>query len=164
MAIGFKNPTNWDFDISTNNIIAGYSPNQSLVQWKFSWTKWNPNSHIIVRGEKINGISKSHISQEHINELDKYIKEKELDCSYIMDTSHDNSCQDRTKQPDVLNRILKLKTNNIVWYMTESYLYDGKQKVTGSNLENVKHGLSLTDWCIGRDKTEILINELYNNI
>jgi 3-deoxy-D-arabino-heptulosonate 7-phosphate (DAHP) synthase len=29
--------------------------------------------------------------------------------------------------------------------MTESYLYDGKQKVTGSNLENVKHGLSLTD-------------------
>ncbi|NCP77523.1 hypothetical protein GW830_05400 [bacterium] len=44
--------------------------------------------------------------------------------------------------------------------MVESYLFDGRQDWS----ENVQKGLSLTDACIGKEKTEELIMKLYENI
>lgn len=164
MAVGFKNPTSGDFDIATNNVIAASKPNQFLVQGEFGRTDGNSNAHIVIRWQKNDWISKSHISQETIDKVDKYIQDKNLNCMYVIDTSHDNSNQDRTKQETVLKDIMKLKTDNIAGYMTESYLFDGKQNISDSKGINIKHWLSLTDWCIGREKTESLILDLYNNL
>ena len=165
--VWFKNPTSGDFDIATNNIIAASNSNQSLIQWKFWITNWNPYSHIVIRWQKNDWISKSHIFQTSINKIDKYLKNKKLKSMYIIDTNHDNSNQDWRKQNEIMKKIMKLKTNNITWYMTESYLFDWNQKISIKEIEKwkiIKHGLSLTDWCIWWRKTKSLIEELYSEL
>ena len=83
---------------------------------------------------------------------------------YVIDTSHDNSGQNWSNQQGVLDRILQLKTKNIAGYMTESYLTDGNQKASETDTSAIQHGCSLTDGCLGREKTEKFVMGLYDSL
>ena len=52
---------------------------------------------------------------------------------------------------------------NIVGVMMESYLYDGKQSDT-IPADQIVHGKSLTDSCLGREKTEQLVVDRHQGL
>lgn len=83
----------------------------------------------------------------------------------IVDTNHSNSGKQYEKQIDISMDVLKSRRRNIQisnmvkGLMIESYLYDGSQKITGGVA-----GKSITDPCLGWDKTERLIYQIADNL
>ena len=77
----------------------------------------------------------------------------------MIDCSHGNSNKDYKKQAgvlaDVVNQIADGNTS-IVGMMLESNLHEGNQKIP-ANLQELKHGVSVTDACIGWEETEKII-------
>ena len=78
-----------------------------------------------------------------------------------MDTNHSNSGKDYSKQPEIAKDVLKSAKSNaeikalLKGFMIESYLEDGCQKPG-----ETAYGKSITDPCLGWDKTEKLVLEL----
>ncbi len=76
----------------------------------------------------------------------------------IIDTNHANSAKKPFAQPRIIQEVLSScrysdRIANIVkGFMVESYIEDGAQKVDGG-----VYGKSVTDACIGWEKTERLI-------
>ena len=79
----------------------------------------------------------------------------------IVDTNHCNSGKRFDEQPRIAKEILHSTRHNPDIYrlvkglMVESYLEDGAQKPEGG-----EYGKSITDPCLGWEKTERLILEL----
>lgn len=162
--VGMKNPTSWDPDISVNNIIAVHSPQQALIWWTIYKTEWNPDAHIVLRWSKFMWESKSNIDQESINKLEEVMRKKWVESKYIIDLNHDNSWGDWLMQPEILIDTLKLETDKLIWWMCESYMFDWNQKVSDENISKAVKWLSLTDKCLGIEKTEKMILDLYERI
>ena len=81
----------------------------------------------------------------------------------IVDCSHANSEKDFRNQGKVWRDVWKQideGDSSIVGVMLESYLKEGKQKIT-SGWGELKYGVSVTDGCIGFEETEELILEAY---
>jgi 3-deoxy-7-phosphoheptulonate synthase len=88
----------------------------------------------------------------------------------VIDCNHDNSGKNPLKQQSIIEQTMtetipslrekKLNDRIIKGFMVESYLVDGNQKES----PNIKKGLSLTDPCLGREKSEALILKLYDLI
>ncbi|MDD3120698.1 MAG: hypothetical protein PHF46_04800, partial [Candidatus Gracilibacteria bacterium] len=86
------------------------------------------------------------------------------------DTNHDNSGKKPEKQIEIIKSVLNdIKTlekegievnKTFKGFLVESYFFDGRQDFT--NLSEIKKGLSLTDPCIGLEKTKELIDAFYN--
>ncbi|MEX7541356.1 3-deoxy-7-phosphoheptulonate synthase, partial [Acinetobacter baumannii] len=72
----------------------------------------------------------------------------------VIDCSHGNSGKDPLRQPEVLQQIVaeRLKTQ-VKGVMIESHLVDGNQKISCE----MTYGQSVTDGCLGWDKTEQLL-------
>ena len=79
----------------------------------------------------------------------------------IIDTNHENSGKDPFQQPRIIQEVLNncqysKKIRKIVkGFMVESYIEDGRQDINGGC-----YGKSITDACLGWDKSERLIYEL----
>ena len=88
-----------------------------------------------------------------------------LENPFIMiDTNHDNSGKRYLEQIRIVRQTLINRQWNpliqkyVRGFMIESYLEDGRQD------EPVVFGKSITDPCLGWDKTENLINEIYQEL
>jgi 3-deoxy-7-phosphoheptulonate synthase len=83
----------------------------------------------------------------------------------VVDTNHDNSGkqfleQVRIVEQTVFNRKYNEKIRKYVrGFMTESYLEDGR-----ADIGHEKFGQSVTDPCLGWDKTKKMILSLYNEL
>ena len=81
--------------------------------------------------------------------------------SVIVDTNHCNSGKDALKQPQIALEVINSVHRNadirklLKGLMIESYLKDGCQSSDGST-----YGRSITDPCLGWEKTEKLILDL----
>ena len=79
----------------------------------------------------------------------------------IIDTNHANSGKNPFEQPRIVKEVLNMRkySNDIKklvkGFMIESYLEDGAQKIDGGC-----YGMSITDPCLGWEKTERLILEI----
>ena len=79
----------------------------------------------------------------------------------IIDSNHSNSHKDPFQQPRIIKEVLSYCTYNeelkglIKGFMVESYIEDGSQKI-GCGV----YGKSITDPCLGWDKTERLILDM----
>ena len=82
----------------------------------------------------------------------------------VIDTNHDNSGkryleQIRIVRQTLINRDWNEKINKVArGFMIESYLEDGRQDAPDV------YGKSITDPCLGWDKTDSLIREIYNRL
>ncbi len=161
--VGMKNPTGGDISVMMNSITAAQSSQKFLYRgWEVT-TNGNPLAHAILRGY-VDAYGRSH-SNYHYEDLiglyEYYQKEKLANPAVIVDCNHANSGKKYLEQirisKDVLHscRMSSEIKGLVKGLMIESYIEDGCQPVGGG-----VYGQSITDPCLGWEKTEKLILEL----
>ena len=161
--VGMKNPTSGDYSVMLNSITAAQSPHMFIYRgWEVT-SDGNPYAHAILRGytnKHGNAIPNYHY--EDLNLIYKMYSAKNLkNMSVIVDCNHANSGKQYLEQIRIAKEVLYSKRHSgdlngfIKGLMIESYIEDGAQKIG----EGV-YGKSITDPCLGWDKSEKLIYEL----
>ncbi len=161
--VGMKNPTGGDFSIMLNAIIAAQSSHTFLYRGWECQSHGNPLSHAILRGSSNkHGQSIPNYHYEDIVRLMEMYKKKDLqNMALIIDTNHANSDKKYLEQIRISKEIMNSRRYNpevgrfIKGLMIESYIEDGCQKVQ----EGV-YGKSITDPCLGWEKSERLVLDI----
>ena len=161
--VGMKNPTGGDISVMMNSITAGQHPHTFIYRgWEVE-SKGNPLTHAILRGYvDTYGLSFPNYHYEDlINLCECYAKTNLVNPGVVVDANHANSGKKWAEQTRICKEILhSTRHNNDVFnlvkgLMIESYIEDGCQKA-----EEGVYGKSITDPCLGWEKTEKLILEL----
>jgi 3-deoxy-7-phosphoheptulonate synthase len=167
--VGMKNPTGGDISVMMNSMIAAQHGHTFLYRgWEVT-TTGNPYAHAILRGyvDKFGrNIPNYHYEDlqnllEHYEDVNASQQTTLANPAVIVDTNHSNSGKQFMEQirisKDVLHscKVSKEIHNLVKGLMIESYIEDGAQKV-GEHC----YGKSITDPCLGWEKTEKLIYEL----
>lgn len=160
---GMKNPTGGDISVMMNSITAAQSAHTFLYRgWEVK-TKGNPYAHAILRGY-VDRFGRNHPNYHYEdlqNLLDLYNESDLANPAVIIDTNHSNSGKKYLDQIRISKDIMhschidKDIHKLVKGLMIESYLEDGAQKI-GDGV----FGKSITDPCLGWEKTEKLIYEL----
>ena len=160
---GMKNPTSGDFAVMMNSITASQSPQKFVYRGWEVVTEGNPLSHAILRGY-VDRFGRSHPNYhyEDLRFLLNLYKERGLaNPAAIIDTNHSNSGKQYLEQIRIAKDVLHSCHVNpeirtlVKGLMIESYLEDGDQKI-GEGI----YGKSITDPCLGWDKTRDLVLEI----
>ena len=161
--VGMKNPTSGDLTVMMNSIMAAQHAHTFLFsQWEVH-SKGNPLAHAILRGS-VNkyGRSLPNYHYEDLSQLcELYAKSGLENPGVIIDTNHSNSGKEWDQQARIAKEVLHSTRHSgnirrmVKGLMIESYLEDGSQKPEGG-----VYGLSITDPCLGWEKTEQLVCEL----
>jgi 3-deoxy-7-phosphoheptulonate synthase len=161
--VGMKNPTSGDLSIMMNSITAAQSGHTFIYRgWEVESTG-NPYAHAILRGGM--NAQGQNIANYHYEDLMKvydYYQSKDLkNMGVVIDTNHANSNKKFMEQirisKDVMHsrRVNKDIRSLVKGLMIESYIVDGAQPASCGT-----YGQSITDPCLGWEKTEKLIYEL----
>lgn len=160
---GMKNPISGNFDVLMNSIHAAQTAHSFIYRGWEGRSAGNPYAHAILRGVREHGgESRPNYHYEDIIRLcDEYDRRPDLkNPAVIIDASHDNSGRDPFQQPRIIREVLsnfrysKRLAGLVKGFMVESYIEDGSQSVGGGC-----YGKSITDPCLGWEKTEKLIYE-----
>ena len=165
--VGMKNPTAGDISVMMNSITAAQHSHTFIYRgWEVE-SSGNPLAHAILRGY-VNKHGQS-IPNYHYEDLihlaETYDKSGLANPAVIIDTNHANSGKKWMEQPRIANEILhSCRHSNDVkklvkGLMIESYIEDGAQKP-----EECVYGKSITDPCLGWEKTENLIYNLADQL
>lgn len=161
--VGMKNPTSGDFSVMLNSILAAQGSHNFLYRgWEVS-TDGDPYAHAILRGA-VNKHGQS-IPNYHYEDLsllhELYCKKNLENMAVIVDTNHSNSGKKYLEQIRISKEVLhsmrhsdEIK-NFVKGLMIESYIEDGNQSVDDSI-----YGKSITDPCLGWEKSEKLVLEI----
>ena len=164
---GMKNPMSGDISVMLNSIEAAQSPQMFVYRgWEVK-TPGNPLAHAILRGavnEHGNNIPNYHF--ENLNHLyDNYAEKGLENMACIIDTNHSNSSKQYMAQIRIANEVMHSRRHSddikklVKGFMIESYLEDGSQKI-GEGI----FGKSITDPCLGWEKTEALIYSIADQL
>ena len=163
LPVGIKNPTSGDLSVMINGIIAAQSKHVfNYGGWEVE-SKGNPLAHALLRGS-VNkfGQSSPNYHYEDLMKLAELYEESGLsNPAVIIDTNHSNSGKLYNEQPRIAKEVLHSTRHNkdilklVKGLMIESYIEDGAQKV-----EEDIYGKSITDPCLGWEKTQKIIYEL----
>jgi 3-deoxy-7-phosphoheptulonate synthase len=161
--VGMKNPTGGDLSVMMNAIHAAQHPHTFIYRGWEVHSQGNPLAHAILRGY-VDRLGHSHPNY-HYEDLAEllalYQKSGLLNPAVVVDTNHANSGKHWEEQPRIAKEILHSCRSRadiramVKGLMIESYLEDGCQKIG----EGV-FGKSITDPCLGWEKTEKLILDL----
>jgi len=161
--VGMKNPTGGDLGVMMNSIVAAQSSHTFLYRgWEVT-SEGNPYAHAILRGYlDFAGRSTSNYHYEDLLRVKElYEKSNLANPSVIVDTNHNNSGKKYLEQVRIAKDIVHSRNQNdtikrlVKGLMIESYIEDGAQKPN----EHV-FGKSITDPCLGWEKTQQLVLEL----
>ena len=161
---GMKNPTSGDLSVMMNSIYAAQHSHTFIYRGWEVVSKGNPMAHAILRGyvDK-RGVSHPNYHYEDLLLLTELYKKEGLkNPGVIVDTNHANSGKKWQEQIRIAKEILHSTRHNedikkiVKGLMIESYIEDGCQKV-----EEGVYGKSITDPCLGWEKTEKLIMDIY---
>ncbi len=165
--VGMKNPTGGDMSVMMNSIVAAQSSHTFIYRgWEVS-SNGNPFAHAILRGYvDYTGRSVSNYHYEDLLRVEElYEKSNLTNPSAIVDTNHNNSGKKYLEQIRIAKDIVHSRNQNadikrlVKGLMIESYIEDGAQGIN----ENV-FGKSITDPCLGWEKTEQLIFEIADKL
>ena len=165
--VGMKNPTGGDLTVMMNSVVAAQSSHTFLARgWEVT-SDGNPYAHTILRGYvDYAGKSASNYHYEDllkVNEL--YEKSTLVNPSVIVDTNHNNSGKKYLEQIRIAKDVVHSRNQNsdikrlVKGLMIESYIEDGACKA-----EERIFGKSLTDPCLGWEKTERLILDIADKL
>ena len=161
--VGMKNPTSGDISVMMNSITAAQHSHTFLYRgWEVK-SSGNPHAHAILRGYmNKHGQSMPNYHYEDLLHLCETYSESGLsNPGVIIDTNHANSGKKYLEQVRITKDVIHSCTHSddikrlVKGFMIESYIEDGAQKIG----ENV-YGKSITDPCLGWDKTERLIYDI----
>lgn len=159
-SIGFKNGTDGSIQIALDAIQSASHPHQFMGMSQSGLpcileSEGNPKAHLILRGSNAG-------PNYHLTEIEK-IKEKvktELP-ALVIDCSHGNSDKNPLLQAEVLRTIVAERSlSHVRGVMLESHLNDGQQKISSE----MTYGQSITDGCLGWDKTQQLLIEIADSL
>ncbi len=159
--VGMKNPTSGDYTVMMNAIHAAQHGHHFIYRGWAAHSFGNPCCHAILRGySNKHGQALPNYHYEDIIRLAEFYAERPelVNPGVIIDTNHGNSGKDPFQQPRIIKEVLEnCRFSNDVkrlvrGFMVESYIEDGAQKVG----EGV-YGKSITDACLGWEKTERMI-------
>ena len=161
--VGMKNPTGGDLTVMMNSIIAAQSGHTFLYRGWEVRTKGNACAHAILRGyvDKFGRNMPNYHYEDLRRVLEIYHEREFQNPAVVVDTNHSNSGKEFMEQirisKDVVHscRMSGEIRRLVKGLMIESYIEDGAQKVGGHC-----YGKSITDPCLGWDKSERLIYEL----
>ena len=161
--VGMKNPTGGDLAVMMNSIRAAQHPHSFIYRnWEVS-TDGNPLAHAILRGYvDSHGVSHPNYHYETLQRLsDLYRAAECANPAVVVDCNHSNSGKRPDEQVRIARQMLHFMREGgevgrlIRGLMIESYLLDGCQPSGGQ-----EYGKSITDPCLGWDKTRRLVLEL----
>ena len=162
--VGMKNPTAGDISVMMNSITAAQHSHAFLYRgWEVKSTG-NPYAHAILRGyvDELGNSYPNYHYENLANLAATYAARPDLaNPSVIVDTNHANSGKKYLEQIRIAKEILHSRRHNsevkklVKGMMIESYIEDGTQKIG----EGV-YGKSITDPCLGWEKTERLILDM----
>ena len=165
--VGMKNPTGGDISVMMNSITAAQHAHAFIYRGWEVQSKGNPLAHAILRGyvdERGNSYPNYHYEDlARLNEI--YQKSGLANPAVIIDTNHANSGKKYLEQIRIAKDVLHSRTHNddikklVKGFMIESYIEDGCQKIG----EGV-YGKSITDPCLGWEKTEKLLLDMADRI
>lgn len=162
MPVGFKNSTDGSVQIAIDAMKAARSGHHFLgidengltciVQ-----TRGNQDGHIILRG----GSGRPNYDPENVASAASLLQQAGLSPKLMVDCSHANSSKKHENQCVVWDSLIEQKksaraASPIVGVMIESNLSEGRQDVPADRTQ-LKHGVSITDACIGWADTERLL-------
>ena len=161
--VGMKNPTSGDLSIMMNSITAAQQGHTFIYRgWEVVSTG-NPYAHAILRGGvSAKGDNLANYHYEDLMKVYESYQEKNLqNMAVIIDANHANSNKRYLEQIRISKDVMHSRRVNadirslVKGIMIESYIEDGAQTV-----ENGIYGQSITDPCLGWEKTERLIYDL----
>ena len=166
MPTGMKNPTSGNLTVMFNAIYAAQNQQNFIYRDAEVDTDGNPLAHAILRGASTEqGVNEPNY---YYDILVKTIKQYErfglANPFIVIDTNHDNSGKNYLEQIRIVRQTLINRAWNedirkyVRGFMIESYLEDGRQDNPDV------FGKSITDPCLGWDKTEELIREIHQTI
>lgn len=165
--VGMKNPTGGDLSVMMNAIKAAQSGHTFIYRgWEVT-SDGNPYSHAILRGYlDFAGKSSSNYHYEDLLRVSElYDKSGLANPSVVVDTNHNNSGKQYLEQIRIAKDIIHSRNQNetikrlVKGLMIESYIEDGAQ-CAGEHI----FGKSITDPCLGWDKTEKLIFDIADKL
>ena len=161
--VGMKNPTSGDLSVMMNAILAAQHQHDFIYRGWEGHSFGNPYAHAILRGYIDNtGATYPNYHYEtlvHLAEL--FGKWAIQNPAVVVDCNHANSGKNPFEQPRILKEVLHSCRYNpdlkrlIKGFMVESYIEDGNQPVGGG-----VYGKSITDACLGWEKSERLILDM----
>jgi 3-deoxy-7-phosphoheptulonate synthase len=166
MPVGFKNGTDGSLGTAANALVSAGSPHSFLgvdpggatavVQ-----TRGNPDRHLVLRG----GSGGPNHDPVHVAEAAALTAAQEIARGVVVDCSHDNSGKDPARQGEVCRSTLEqLEAGQeaLLGVMLESNLEAGRQDWERGR--PLRHGISLTDACMGWEETESLLAEVAERV
>lgn len=158
--VGMKNPISGDLQAMLHSVHAAKQSHAFLYRGWEVVTEGNPMVHGILRGYKDSeGNDRPNCTEASFCELLKvYDQNPELRCPILVDTNHSNSGKQYEKQTEIALNVMRSRRHNceisqtVRGLMVESYLQDGAQEIDGT-----AEGRSITDPCLGWEKTKDLI-------
>src|SRR5699024_8873325 len=164
---GLKNPTSGNERVLFNALHASQQKQELMYNVVEVETSGNPWAHVILRGSQSR--SGEVIPNYHYEDLLKTIALYQDDTYQnpfiVVDTNHDNSGKNYEEQVRIVQEVLTNRKWNdqikkyVRGFMIESYLEDGRQEPGGS-----VYGQSITDPCLGWNKTEDLVHYIFDNV
>jgi len=153
LPVGFKNGTDGSIGVACDAMGAAIHPHTHLGMDEHGHsallqTAGNPDTHLVLRG----GHDGPNYDAASVQRAAAALEAKGCNPRLIVDCSHANSGKDPLRQPAVLQDLLQQRAQGqtaIAGVMLESHLNDGRQ---GQD-KPLQYGLSITDGCLGWDKT-----------
>ena len=161
--VGMKNPTGGDISVMLNSITAAQHSHTFIYRGWEVISEGNPLAHAILRGYvNKHGQSLPNYHYEDLAHLyEDYTAKGLQNVSLIVDANHANSGKKPLEQERIVKEVLHSCRHNddikkmVKGFMIESYIEDGAQKI-GEGI----YGKSITDPCLGWDKTQKLILDI----
>lgn len=165
--VGMKNPTGGDLSVMINSICAAQSDHVFQMNLSQVETDGNLLAHAILRGS----VSKHGENRPNYHYEDLiltqglYEKSGLKNPAIIVDCNHANSNKLFSEQPRIAKEVIHSRNYDsslrklVKGLMIESYIEDGQQ----STHEHV-YGKSITDPCLGWEKSERLIYEICESL
>ncbi|MBQ9412188.1 MAG: 3-deoxy-7-phosphoheptulonate synthase [Oscillospiraceae bacterium] len=161
--VGMKNPTSGDLTVMMNGIMAAQHQHDFIYRGWEGHSYGNPYAHAILRGYvNRQGVTHPNYHYEtlvYLTEL--YAKWGLQNPALVVDCNHANSGKNPFEQPRILMEVLHSCRHSpevkrlVRGFMVESYIEDGCQAVGGG-----VYGKSITDPCLGWEKSERLIYDM----
>ena len=161
--VGMKNPTEGDISVMMNSIVAAQHSHTFIYRgWEVT-SEGNPYAHAILRGftDAFGRCMPNYHYEDLVRLNETYHQMGLANPAVIVDANHANSGKKYLEQIRITHDVINsCKVNPDVrklvkGMMIESYIEDGAQKV-----DECTYGKSITDPCLGWEKTERLIYDV----
>ena len=165
--IGMKNPTSGDLSVMLNSVVAAQGPHRFIYRGQDVTTGGNDLAHVILRGgvDKYGTTIPNYHYEDMVNLYSMYMKKGFENPAVVIDCNHSNSNKQYMEQIRIAKEIMHNRKHSedlkhfVKGLMIESYIEDGSQST-----DDAVYGKSITDPCLGWEKTEKLIYSLADQL